>query len=63
MRFRGAKFIDVLEVSVCEGDGTADNPCRVVKYYITEEDDGEMNILFKEDPIDTKDENEKTEQN
>ena len=51
MRFREAKFIDVLEVSVCEGDGTADSPCRVVKYYMTEGDDGEMNVLFKKDSI------------
>lgn len=54
MRFRQAKFIDVMVVSVCEGDGTADSPCRVVDYYMTEGDDGEMNVLFKKDSIDIK---------
>lgn len=51
MRFRKAEFIDVLVVSVCEGTGTKDDPCRVVKYYMTEEDDGKMKLLFKEDSI------------
>lgn len=51
MRFREAKFIDVMVVSVCEGDGTADSPCRVVDYYMTERDEGEMNVLFKKDSI------------
>ena len=51
MRFREAKFIDVMVVSVCEGDGTADSPCRVVDYYMTERDECEMNVLFKKDSI------------
>jgi hypothetical protein len=53
MRFRGAEFIDVLVVSVCEGMGTEDDPCRVVKYYMTEVDDGKMELLFKKDSIET----------
>lgn len=53
MRFRGAEFIDVLVVSVCEGMGTQDDPCRVVKYYMTEVDDGKMELLFKNDSMET----------
>lgn len=51
MRFRSAKFIDVIVVSVCEGEGVEDNPCRVVDYYMTKGDNGEMELLFKKDSM------------
>ena len=51
MRFNSAKSIDVIVVSVCEGEGVEDNPFRVVDYYMTERDDGEMELLFKKDPM------------
>lgn len=53
MKFRGLEIIDVYVVSVVEGIGTEENPCRIVKYYMTEVDDGKMELLFKKDSIET----------
>lgn len=51
MKFSGLEKIDVYVVSVVEGIGTEENPCRIVKYYMTEVDDGKMELLFKKDSI------------
>lgn len=49
MRFRGIKKAEVFIVDVCEGDGTKENPCRVVHYYLTQNEQGGYEMLCKKD--------------
>ena len=53
MKFSGLEIIDVYVVSVVEGIGTEEDPCRIVKYYMAKADDGKMELLFKKDSIKT----------
>lgn len=49
MRFRGLEKAEVFVVTVCEGDGTKENPYREIKYYMIEDAHGKYRELYKDD--------------
>ena len=49
MKFNGLEKIDVYVVSVVEGDGTEEDPCRIVKYYMQEDGNGRCKTFYKDD--------------
>ena len=50
MKFSGLEIINVYVVSVAEGIGTKEDPCRIVKYYMQEDKDGRCKTFYKDDP-------------
>ena len=50
MKFSVLEIIDVYVVSVFEGNGTEEDPCRMVKYYMQEDKDGRCRTFYKDDP-------------
>lgn len=44
-KFISAVVVKLIMVSVCEGEGTKENPYRLVHYYL----DFDGNLLFKKD--------------
>ena len=49
MRFRKLEKAELFIVTVCEGEGVEENPCREIKYYMVEDTPGKYKVLYKED--------------
>ena len=50
MKFSGLEIIDVYVVSVVEGIGTEEDPCRIVTSYMKEDENGRCKTFYKDDP-------------
>ena len=53
-RIDGVKMENMLVIIVLKGKGTTDDPCRHVKKYYQDDEDGNYNLLFENDPCNKK---------